>query len=99
MKNTYFFTGANALKDLKAMHKHWDAVGMFLGRLEAQGEFSLGKHGRFTLPDWTDILEFGRTRIKVTGMAGLPIHCVDASTIRATVSMPDTPEVSDGNPV
>jgi hypothetical protein len=92
MRNSYFFTGANALKDLKVMHKHWDAVGMLLGRLEAQGEFSLGKHGRFNLPEWTEVLDFGRTRIKVVGMAGLPIHCVDASTLRATISYPDQEE-------
>ena len=89
-----FFTGANGLKDLKAMCRHWDAVGMTLTLLEAQGEFSLGKHGRFTLPAWTEVRDWGRTRIQVSGMAGLPIHCVDTSTLRATVAYP---EVDGGN--
>jgi len=94
METRVFFTGERALKDLKRMLQHWDAVGMTLMLLEAQGEFSLGLHGRFTLPDWTDVLDFGRTRIKVVGMAGLPIHCVDTSTLRATVAYP---EVAGGN--
>jgi hypothetical protein len=89
MDATIFFTGANAIKDLKVMTRHWDAVGMMLTKLEAQGEFSLGKHGRFTIPDWTEVLDWGRTRIQVSGMAGLPIHCVDASTLRATVAYPE----------
>lgn len=89
MEARVFFTGANALKDLKAMYRHWDAVGMTLTKLEAQGEFSLGQHGRFTLPEWTEVEDFGRTRLKVSGMAGLPIHCVDASTLRATVAYPE----------
>ena len=95
MEARVFFTGTNALKDLKAMYRHWDAVGMTLTKLEAQGEFSLGKHGRFTLPEWTEVRDWGRTRLQVSGMAGLPIHCVDTSSLRATVAYP---EVDGGNP-
>ena len=96
VKNRVLFTGADALNALRAAFKHWEPSGLTMIGLEAQGEFAMGANGRFTLPDWTVVEDFGRKRIKLQGMRALPVHCTEGSTLRVTVCY--TGEAVDANP-
>jgi len=84
---TIEISGVDSVMELRHQMKRWDAAGLQVQRVQAQGRFKVGP-AELEIPAWTNVLDFGQKRIRIEGVpAALPTHATEGSKLRVLVTM------------